>query len=223
MSDLITQQKAIADIEFLKNTLLKSKEESPVSVVSIDTHFILNVSSFVLAGILMLVDGLGGSITNDILASKTQPGLQIAGLINVAIFLVAVIIASYALVLARAKEENVSLHEFASRDFTYYRKFLIFSDIFIKFFLFSMIILAGQPEWIAAILVIFTADIIIQGRHFYLPLAQSSMMGCICLMIAPAMIFFHASNVSIAFAVFLMVNVISLINLSLLRRKMIRD
>lgn len=222
MSNYFTPQKAIADIEFLKKTILNTSEQSPISAISIDTHVMLNIISFILAGSALLIDIFTGSITSDILASKNQPDLQIDGLVNIALFLIASLIGSYALIRGRAKKEHSPPHVFATHHFTYYRNFSILADIFIKFSLFAMIILAGKPEWISAILILFTGDLVIHGRHFYFPLHASMVLGAVCFITAAFIAIMNIPSLSIALGLFTTINLASLLNLGRMRYKIIK-
>lgn len=224
MLDLVSQQKVIAEIAFLKKTLLSTKDDNGVNAASIETHLILNGTSFGLVVLLLLTEWMtGGGITQDLLNSKTQPDLQIVGLLNVGVLLIALVIGFYIFVRLRSQGEGEPLHGFATRHFVYYRNFSILADLFVKFLVFSLIILAGKPEWIAAILVLFTADTAIHGRHFFLPLLQSTLVGIITFTAALGMLFLDVSDVRPAFFSFLAINALSLINLLRARREMIEE
>lgn len=224
MPNLLTQQKAIADIAFLKKTLLSTKDDSGVNAASIDTHLILNGVSFGLVVLLLLTEWVtGGGITQDVLNSRTQPDLQIMGLVDVGVLLIALVISFYTFVHLRSQKEDEHPHHFASRHFVYYRNFSILADLLVKFLMFSLIILAGKPEWIAAILVIFIGDTVIHGRHFYLPLLQSTLVGILTFAAALGMLFGGVSDISTAFFIYFAVNTISLINLLRARHKMIEE
>jgi len=222
MTDFISTQQAISDIEFLKKAISNSQNENHINPISIDTHLILNGISFGLAASALAFEISGGGITTDILASKTLPDLQVTGLLNVAIFLISIIIGVYAILKSRAKKEKSTLKEFASHNFIYYKNFSILADVLIKFLMFSLIILAGKPEWIAAILVLFTGDLVIHGRHFYLPLLHSFVTSALCFGIAVLMLCYSIPNIGISLGIFTFINGMSLFNILRIRNKYMR-
>lgn len=223
MTDILKTQQILEDIEYLKKTLLSSGNKEGVHVETIDTHFILNILSLVVMGFLCMLETLSHVITLDLLASKDLPSLQSVGLFNTATFLVTMIVGYIAVIYTSAKKGKTSAHKFASDHFVYYKNFAICWDIFLKFCIFSMVVLAGKPEWIAGLLVIFTGDMIVHGRHFYLPLKQSAIAGALSFATGLALLVLGISDINAFFTTFIVINLWSLMNIIALRRKITKE
>ncbi len=216
----LSADKVIEDIDFIKKIILAPKDKAFISVKSLETHIRLNFIS--LFGVLCLVlwETTTGVITNDLLASQSNPILQRDGLWNVGLFLIGIVVAYLWLIGKKAKTENQTLHTFASNHFIYYRNFSILADLTLKFSIFALIILSEHPEWIAGLLLMYTGDLIVHGRHFYLPLLQSYCSGIICFITGISMLVMGAPHMIVPLIFFGSVNILSLFNLRALKQKM---
>jgi hypothetical protein len=89
---------------------------------------------------------------------------------------------------SRASEQEFS--GYVAKNFRYLRSLSLVADLLVKFIVFSLVMLAPRPEWIAPLLVVFIADYLIQGRFFHFPVKVSLAMGLGCLLIAAFMYFY---------------------------------
>jgi len=65
-----------------------------------------------------------------------------------------------------ARRAGEPLEDYVARSLPYLRSMSFASDLFLKFSVLSMLILAGRPDWIAPFCLVGLADYIFQGRFF---------------------------------------------------------
>ncbi len=219
MSDLITTQKALSDIEVLKKNLA-TRETPALGIESLDTHLMLNVGTLAICLLLAVFETMSGMATSDLMASTTNPDLQIEGTLNILVILSLMVLMGYAVVFYGAARQKKTVDVFTSRYFKYFRNASALSDIFVKFCCFAFVVLAGKPEWIAPLLLLFTGDVILQGRYFILSTLTSVAFALACFITAFAMFIEGYVSVGIPLWGFALINAVSLCNILRYRKNL---
>lgn len=149
--------------------------------------------------------------TNLLVISRNHEWLRVAGICDVAIFLLLMTVSVYLIVSSAARKREESLDAYLTKHFHYLKNFAFFADLFVKFVIFSLIILARKPEWVAPLLSLFTADYLFQGRLFTLPVRTALGIGTLC--IAAAVLQFRATDPTLLYPliVFSLVSGLSLL------------
>ena len=117
----------------------------------------------------------------------------------------------YLLLWRTARKDGEALAGYLSRNFSYLQGFGFLSDLFVKFVLVSILFLAERPDWISALLVIFTGDYLIQGRFFCLPLRMSLVWGWLYLLLGAVILLYLDGLLSYALAAFLAPSIVSVL------------
>jgi len=115
----------------------------------------------------------GGNMTMRLVLSSTNQVLKINTITHAAASLILVCAILYFLVMRAANLSRISLDEFIAENFSYLRNLSLVSDLIVKCIVFSLMLIAGKPEWIAPLFLLFTADILVQGKVLFLPIRWS--------------------------------------------------
>ena len=79
-----------------------------------------------------------------------------------------------------------------------------------KFVALSLILMVGQPQWIAPLLLAFTGDYLLQGRLFTLPIRAGVVLGVLCMAAGLIQFFSDSAELLVPFVVFILITGISL-------------
>ena len=116
--------------------------------------------------------------------SRDHEWVRVSGIADVAILLLLITVSVYLIVSSAARKQEESLDSYLAKHFHYLKNFSFLADLFVKFVIFSLIVLARKPEWIAPLLSLFTADYLFQGRLFTLPVRLALGVGALCVVAA---------------------------------------
>jgi hypothetical protein len=204
-------QKALSDLEALKQAVLSRSNKSPLGVGSVSMHKALHVVALIfVAGLITLDLPNHYLLTSDVMASAGNSWIQISGIITVGLTLLLLLTIGYGMVAYKAWQQKQELDEYITRYFTYFKNLSLFSDVVIKFIAFSAIILAGKPEWVAPALLLFTGDWVLQGRFFIIKQKLSLLLGAVCFIGAITMFCYGHALILVPLIIFLMIGGISL-------------
>lgn len=216
--------KALEDILTLKRLVDESQKEEAKSSyaeivsenIGIFTHFLA------LAGCVSLLAFEFTSsltVTEMLLVTKQETNLQLYGIGSLAYILFLLVGVLYFILWRAAGKVGMSFEIFVRKNFSYLKNMNLLSDLFVKFCFASSLLLAQKPEWFAAMLVLFTADYLIQGRFFYLSIKLSYLLGIACLAFAFIEFYFQMNSVVWPLLIFTGLTLLSLTQLYLSRRK----
>ncbi|MGB9153913.1 MAG: hypothetical protein WCD70_12610 [Alphaproteobacteria bacterium] len=177
MSDFGNTQQALSDIQVLKQAILRSKNKVALTVDSVDTHLVLNLAAFAIAASVGAGTIIWPEINDDILSLATSPEVRIPALTIVGSGLLALLSVAYGYIYLRARKEQIAFADFSDKYFSYFKNLSALSDIFVKFCATSLLVLAGKPEWIAPLFVLFIGDLVFQGRLLILSPVTSIAFG----------------------------------------------
>ena len=78
-----------------------------------------------------------------------------------------------------------------------------------KFVAVALVLLAGQSQWVAPLLIAFTGDYLLQGRLFTLPTKIAVALGVVCIGAALLQFLSHSDSLLIPLAVFSVISAFS--------------
>ena len=136
-----------------------------------------------------------------------------------ACLILAMIVSLYLVLWRAAQNSGEEFNTYIARNFRYARHLSYISDLLMKFIAVSLILLVGQPQWIAPLLLAFTGDYLLQGRLFTLPTRVGVVLGVRCLAARFIQFVNHSSELLVPFVVFIVITGISLGRLLYLYRQ----
>jgi hypothetical protein len=178
-------QNALADIAMIRRTLnLADQDQMDTRLVGVtlDANLILQTLALITASALLLVEIFSGSILMQTLMSAGNiDELRHVGIGLIGFTLAGLLITLYFVLWRAAMHNGESIQSYITRNFKYVKNLSLISDLLMKFGTLSLLLLASKAEWIAPILIAFTADYLLQGRFFTLPTKISAILGIACL------------------------------------------
>lgn len=207
-------QQAIDDLATIKRAIEKaesgSEKRKRTIGSSFTTHFFIQVFVSIICLMLLLTELLGDFIhTRIFLASAQNQELMEYGLISTGATLISGILFLYALVIASAQKANEDYNVFIAKNFSYLKNLSFSSDLLVKYIVFTIVILAKQPQWIAPLFFLFTADYLFQGRFFQLPIKISLTAGALCIAGMLAQALMHSPTIAWPIATFALLSATS--------------
>lgn len=115
------------------------------------------------------------------------------------------------LFLLKAREQGESFEAYLARSFSFLSFFALLSDLFTKFAAVSLLILAGRPDWVAPMFLVFLGDYLIQGRYFVLPLRVASLLGMCAIGLGVLQCLLWYGSLILPFSVFIFLSSASLL------------
>ena len=178
----ISIEKALDDLSAVRNSLERLEIRKRTGKKPIHSSWLLlQAGALISAATVLLIDLCYYSQTNFLLSSVSNSTVRIAGLVGMGFLLCILCIATYAVLWRSAKQAGELLNEHIARYFVQLSVLSFCSDLLIKYVTLCVIILALRPEWVAPLLFLFTADYLLQGRLFCLPVKLSIFLAGICL------------------------------------------
>lgn len=183
-------ERAIRDISMIRQVLDRgaSGTRGVISGISNEARKLRSkilIASSILAGTFGIAEILtANSQTKLILLSKSDVAIQRIGIFQTALGLFVLCSALFVMIMITAKKEEVDASSYIERYFSYLNNLGLFSDLLVKFIVFSLFIISGQGQWIAPLLFIFTGDYLLQGRIFIFPVRTGIVLGMLCLLFA---------------------------------------
>ena len=159
------------------------------------------------------------SNTTMLMLSKTNENIRIGGLITGGMYLAILILCLYLVIIIAARKEKISPSDYINQSFVYLRNLSFIADLFVKFVIFSLIIVAQKPEWIPPLLILFTGDYLIQGRLFSLPVSTSLIGGIFCLITSLAVFYYGQITLVGPLSIFTLVAATSFVRVLMAWRK----
>lgn len=150
------------------------------------------------------------TISESFEATKLHRSMQMQEIGFIAYILLVLCIGLFFILWRASKHAGTSFETFIQKNFNFMRNIDLLSDLLIKFCFISVLFLSDKTEWISALLVLFIADFLIQGKVFRFSLKFSYTLGIILL--TTAFYQFHAGlhNIKIALGLFVAVTALSL-------------
>lgn len=211
-------QKAIADLELVRRSIQQATQPTEKRG-GYSYSLLIQAAAFAMALIMLLFEVFtDNSQTELLLVSRHLAYLQYVGVINVGLLLVLLGFIFMLIVQHAAKSNEQPLLEYIGDNFTYLKNFSLFSDLVIKFFIFSLVIFARVPELVSPLLTIFVADYLFQGRLFELPYRLSLILGFFCVIVASLQFFCELPHLLLPLGVFCAISLLSFGHIYRLRK-----
>lgn len=216
--------KALEDVLTLKRLIDESQtlqaRSTKVGVITANASGITHMIALAgCASMIALELFSSPTVTEMVLITKQEPNLQIYGIGSLAYILFLLVGVLYFILWRAAGTAGVPFETYVRKNFSYLKNMNLLSDLFVKFCFASVLILAQKPEWFAPMLVLFTADYLIQGRFFHLSVKISYLLGIACLIFSFTEFYFQMSSVLWPLLIFAGLTSLSLTQLYLSRNK----
>lgn len=180
---------AIEDISMIRRVLESAQKgtfhSQYLQGITFKVNFIIQLVALIGCAGLFLIEVFSSlSVTQILLATQYERELQIYS-VGCMAYALAVLLGTLYFILWRAsKYSSLNLESFILKNFSYLKNLSLFMDLLVKLCVTTLLLLAQKPEWIAPIFLLFTADYLIQGRFFTLPLKVGFGLGVVCLIAA---------------------------------------
>ncbi len=138
------------------------------------------------AALLVAEVATDGLYTRTLMLSAWDPGLRFASIVLPAVMLAVLVGVLYFVVARAARRDDRAFDGFVARNFAYLRNLSLLSDLAVKFAGLALVIHVGHPRWTGPLLLLYTADYLVQGRLFTLPVRAGLVVGAACLLGAVA-------------------------------------
>mgnify|MGYP000843578258 FL=1 len=218
MTDTNTDvRRAIADVELLRRVLnqveQKKTEHRSVGLfgATLNANILLQGGAFCIALVFVIIEVLSGrGISAFIMLGREAGEFPLWGIGLMACLVLAMIVSLYLVLWRAAQNSGEEFNTYIARNFRYARHLSYTSDLLMKFIAISLILLVGQPQWIAPLLLAFTGDYLLQGRLFTLPTRVGAVLGVFCMAAGFIQFVNDSSELLVPFVVFIVITGISL-------------
>lgn len=220
-----TVQQALRDLQSIRSSIqrFQTQKKQDTGLSSGYISLIIQIGLFSLSSLVLIFELLSNGLnTRMLFLSQNDANLRIVGIVNLGLFLACLCYALYFIMIRAAKRENSSVEEYVAKHFFYLRNLALFSDLFLKFVIFSAFILAGKPQWISPLLLLFTADYLAQGRLFTFSVRSALLLALLCNALAFWLFYMEISQLSIPLAIFAGIAALSSVA-SLIRYKRLKQ
>ncbi len=206
LKNLSDMQRNLASIDRIKNEKILSSTFAAMRF--------LQRASILLAGLIILVELITeGLLSQLLILSKNNTELRTPIVLFVASGLTLCLFIVYITVWVKARQDGESIRVYISRNLSYLNFGSYLSDIALKFFLCSGIILIGVPEYLVAAMLVCTADHLFQSRFFVLPEIYRNLFGFSTFGLSVIAILLKWTSVTFPIGLFLIFTVVSMIHL----------
>jgi len=196
MDDNNTVQQAVRDLAMIKRAIERVEDqEQPAQAVlsAINAKLVVHaISLFFAVGFVVVELIFDHSLTRSMLVLSHFWEEGVIGIAQVGATLVVFVMCLYFIVWRSSRHSRQEFSQYVAKNFRYLRSLSLVADLLVKFIVFSLVMLAPRPEWIAPLLSIFVADYLIQGRFFHFPVKVSLGLGLLCIGVA-ALLYFYPS------------------------------
>jgi hypothetical protein len=197
-----------AEIAAIRELIAGGKHRSAVADLT-DTSLSLNI--VVLAAVLAIsvIELITGTIHASLQVAEISSAFQWLGITEIGSVLLIATAGLYLLILVGAKRSHLSLTAYLERHFPRLQLLSLCSDLLIKFLIFCVLLLAKGAPYVPVILLLFTADYLIQRRLFVLPNLVGIVLATLALGLALLMLRFNSMQVLFSLSYFAVVSTMS--------------
>lgn len=147
-------------------------------------RLIIQMVAALAAGWYFVIEWLTGAVTMAFMVSRLSPDYRVMGLTSMGLGIFLMVATLFCILDIGAKRSGEATQEYIARHFAQLSLLSFSSDLIVKFVALSGVILALRPDFVAPLLLIFTADYLLQGRVFTLPFRFELVAGLACVGIA---------------------------------------
>jgi hypothetical protein len=214
--DPLDVRQAIADVALLRRVLHQieqkrtDQESAGLFGTTLNANMLLQGGALCIALALAIVEIFSDNvISRAMLLGNESVDLRLAGIGIVALMLLGMITALYFVLWRAARHNGEEFGAYIARNFRYARHVSYLSDLLMKFVAVALVLLAGQSQWVAPLLMAFTGDYLLQGRLFTLPTKIAVALGVICIGGALLQFLNHSESLLIPLALFSVISAFS--------------
>jgi len=214
--DPLDVRQAIADVALLRRVLHQieqkrtDQESAGLFGTTLNANMLLQGGALCIALALAIVEIFSDNvISRAMFLGNESLDLRLAGIGIVALMLLGMITALYFVLWRAARHNGEEFGAYIARNFRYARHVSYLSDLLMKFVAVALVLLAGQSQWVAPLLMAFTGDYLLQGRLFTLPTKAAVALGVVCIGGALLQFLSHSDSLLIPLAVFSVISAFS--------------
>ena len=214
--DPLDVRQAIADVALLRRVLHQieqkrtDQESAGLFGTTLNANMLLQGGALCIALALAIVEIFSdNAISRAMILGNESLDLRLAGIGIVALMLLGMITALYFVLWRAARHNSEEFSAYIARNFRYARHVSYLSDLLMKFVAVALVLLAGQSQWVAPLLMAFTGDYLLQGRLFTLPTKAAVALGAVCIGGALLQFLNHSDSLLIPLAVFSVISAFS--------------
>ena len=214
--DPLDVRQAIADVALLRRVLHQieqkrtDQESAGLFGTTLNANMLLQGGALCIALALAIVEIFSDNvISRAMILGNESLDLRLAGIGIVALMLLGMITALYFVLWRAARHNGEEFGAYIARNFRYARHVSYLSDLLMKFVAVALVLLAGQSQWVAPLLMAFTGDYLLQGRLFTLPTKAAVALGAVCIGGALLQFLSHSDSLLIPLAVFSVISAFS--------------
>lgn len=186
-------EKALHDISFIKDIINDTNNDNDMKFNGITLKANIFIQFIALLAVLCFL-GMelfsNYSMSHTLLLTNTLPELKIVGISLIGFTLVGLLGALYFILWRAAQYNNEPVNQYIVRHFKYLSKMAFFSDLLVKFITLSLVMLAQKSQWVAPLLLLFTADYLLQSRFFIISTKCAMVLGSL-FVVGSLVMFFH--------------------------------
>jgi hypothetical protein len=205
----ISLDEAIESLAYIRKMIGKSEEKGN-GIQGIWSRFVILLVAAFASSILFFAESLSrGAGTAQMLLSSSNEALRIYGISMIAIgaFLgFAIVFCVLTMAAARADEARVS---FVDRHLKQLSFVSFGSDLLVKLILLLGVLVSLQPQFVAPLLMIFTADYLFQRRLFAFSYETSTLLGLTLLGLAAVLFLNHNPSLVLPLLCFALLSICS--------------
>ncbi|HEX4922981.1 MAG TPA: hypothetical protein VFV50_02810 [Bdellovibrionales bacterium] len=172
---------AVEDLALIRR-LIDRPNETTTSPRALNTnvllHFALLAISVMLVGVELYWDHI---IAYTMSLAKNDASIRAVGTAQIGAGLGLIVALVYFIVWTGARQQSQSFEDYVTQNFHYLRNLTLVSDMFVKFAAVGLLIMAGHTQAIGALFLVYTADLLIQGRVFKFRVREAMPLGVACL------------------------------------------
>jgi len=214
--DPLDVRQAIADVALLRRVLHQieqkrtDQESAGLFGTTLNANMLLQGGALCIALALAIVEIFSDNVISRAMILRNESlDLRLAGIGIVALMLLGMITALYFVLWRAARHNGEEFGAYIARNFRYARHVSYLSDLLMKFVAVALVLLAGQSQWVAPLLMAFTGDYLLQGRLFTLPTKAAMALGVVCIGSALLQFLSHSDSLLIPLAVFSVIGAFS--------------
>ena len=214
--DPLDVRQAIADVALLRRVLHQieqkrtNQESAGLFGTTLNANMLLQGGVLCVALTLVIIEIFSDNvISRAMMLGNESLDLRLAGIGIVALMLLGMITALYFVLWRAARHNGEEFGVYIARNFRYARHVSYLSDLLMKFVAVALVLLAGQSQWLAPLLMAFTGDYLLQGRLFTLPTKAAMALGAVCIGGALLQFLSHSDSLLIPLAVFSVISAFS--------------
>ena len=207
--DPLDVRQAIADVALLRRVLHQieekrnDQESAGLFGTTLNANMLLQGGALCIALALAIVEIFSDNvISRAMILGNESLDLRLAGIGIVALMLLGMVTALYFVLWRAARHNGEEFGAYIARNFRYARHVSYLSDLLMKFFAITLVLFAGQSQWVAPLLMAFTGDYLLQGRLFTLPTKVAVALGVVCIGGALLQFLSHSGSLLISLTVF---------------------